>query len=524
MSARQRLSFTVMVALTLALMLVRGVVEGAGPKSPTPAADARVSGRLLDPDGKPLGGAVVCLCARNNLDVYDGKFPADEFESKEKLRAWKNGDGEWWFDETDADGRYTFPRPQGDYTLLASTDAGYVLAKSNEIPPAPTLRLSPWAPIEGVVTSGGKPAGAGIGISGFCTEPHFQSDGPYLHYNVVTDAQGRFTLPRAVAGEYSLHRNLKGSSGVPITVKAEAGKVNHVTIPILGPAVTGRLQIPERLRDQKDLFIETTYIEPLVQLPSVTLPADVLATTPAARDDWYEAWSKTPEGKQVIARHAARGDRQSVRFKPDGSFLAPDVPVGAYTLGVMFFARKNGRIDYEHRLGLASYALTVPPGTDAAVDVQTLEPHAYGTLDAGQAAPDFVFRTLDGKERTLSELKGKVVLLDFWGVWCGACQNELPHLRKLHEAFANNPRFAMISLSVDDEPAVLEKFVRENNMPWTQAILGDRHKAWPVTFYQVSGYPTFYVVGRDGKVLAHGHWSADLEPIISKALGASGSP
>jgi thiol-disulfide isomerase/thioredoxin len=144
---------------------------------------------------------------------------------------------------------------------------------------------------------------------------------------------------------------------------------------------------------------------------------------------------------------------------------------------------------------------------------------------AGKPAPDFTLKdVLQGKDYSLSQFKGKVVLLDFWGTWCGACRFELPKMKALHEAFGNDPRFAMIGLSVHDRPAIVQQFVQKNRLGWVQAAMGDPSKAWCVRLYQVQGYPTFYLIGKDGRVIASGHWADDLWLLVEAALdGGAGA-
>lgn len=69
---------------------------------------------------------------------------------------------------------------------------------------------------------------------------------------------------------------------------------------------------------------------------------------------------------------------------------------------------------------------------------------------AAKRAPDPAFKTLDGQGRKLSDLRGQVVVVNFWATWCGPCQEELPRLSKLAESYRAKPvRFVLISI---DEP------------------------------------------------------------------------
>ena len=71
---------------------------------------------------------------------------------------------------------------------------------------------------------------------------------------------------------------------------------------------------------------------------------------------------------------------------------------------------------------------------------------------AGEAAPDFSLRDINGKEVSLSSYKGKVVLVNFWATWCGPCKLEMPHLDKMDRDLESKG-FEVISISTDDARA-----------------------------------------------------------------------
>lgn len=180
----------------------------------------------------------------------------------------------------------------------------------------------------------------------------------------------------------------------------------------------------------------------------------------------------------------------------------------------------------ETRLEIPSYTFEVPaarPG-EATIDVGDLPPQPYGTTAAGQTVPDFVFPTLDGDLHTLSQFRGKVVLLDFWGTWCGVCARDLPQLKAIYEEHGGDPRFVMISLSVHDEKAKLEAHVQANGMNWTHGILGDPAGAWPVKLCQVQGYPSYWLIDPDGRVIFQDWRIRGLKSWVDKALAAKVSP
>jgi len=512
-----------MSARTLRLvgwLIAFSVLSGAG--APPPATDpAPVAGQLLDAAGKPLAGVYVCLSARH-LDVYDAKLPSQPLD----------GDHLSW-SRSDANGRFSFPAQRGTYALLAHADDGQVIVKSRDVktPDAIELKLVPWSRLEGRVMFGDKPAPAGVAVRAYNLDDAFQDRiGPYLHFSTKTDASGHFVFPRVVPGKYRLQRtvvfNRQLVSGTLLTVTVAPGASTEVALVSMGRSVIGRIPLPDGF-DEKGWYIEGAELARHTPLPAVALPPDVLQMTQADRGRWFESWRQTADGKRTVAeRERSREEGRKVALiDAGGSFRIEDVAAGTYDMPVEFFARKDGRIVYDKVLIRSSFRFTVPPMPDgfdpSPLDVGSLAAQSAGVAHAGETAPDFVMPMLDDEQRTLWQFRGKVVLLDFWGTWCGVCVADLPALKKIHEKFAARPEFVMVSLSVRDELAKLRTFVQEKGMTWPQAILGDPASAWAVTFYPVRGYPSYWLIGADGRVVAHSWRLADVEGRIEEALRAA---
>ncbi len=111
-------------------------------------------------------------------------------------------------------------------------------------------------------------------------------------------------------------------------------------------------------------------------------------------------------------------------------------------------------------------------------------------------APDFTLKTLDEKEITLSKLKGKPILLDFWATWCGPCRESIPHLISLYNAYREKGT-EVIGISMDKgEIERVKNFVKSMNIPYPIAIASSE----VVQKYRVTNLPTTFIIDREGKI------------------------
>jgi pSer/pThr/pTyr-binding forkhead associated (FHA) protein/peroxiredoxin len=118
---------------------------------------------------------------------------------------------------------------------------------------------------------------------------------------------------------------------------------------------------------------------------------------------------------------------------------------------------------------------------------------------AGQPAHSLSLPNLDGTEVSLDAMRGKIVLLNFWATWCGACRSEMPSLEGLYRDFSSYPDFAVLTVSIDQrgKPSVGEFMVRNG---YDFPVLLDTGNV-ASTAYGVSGLPSTFVIGRDGRIV-----------------------
>ncbi len=139
-------------------------------------------------------------------------------------------------------------------------------------------------------------------------------------------------------------------------------------------------------------------------------------------------------------------------------------------------------------------------------------------ITAGQVAPDFSAATLDGQTVTLSALRGKVVLVDFWATWCMPCVAELPNVRKAHDAYGATGELVVLGISMDHDRAKVERFAR-GNAPWQHIIGGPAEDNTIARKYAVSGVPATFLIDHEGKVVARDVRGRRLLPAIMTQIG-----
>ena len=110
-------------------------------------------------------------------------------------------------------------------------------------------------------------------------------------------------------------------------------------------------------------------------------------------------------------------------------------------------------------------------------------------------APDFQLTTLNKRVMRLSELKGKVVVLNFWATWCGPCVVEMPHFQKTARKYTGDPRVVFIAISVDDNRALVGPFLKR--MGYTELVAYDGGAAQS---YQIASIPTTLIIDRDSVI------------------------
>jgi hypothetical protein len=313
---------------------------------------------------------------------------------------------------TDSDGAFNLPAVLPSPTIVAVHEEGFAEITGDQLATNATVVLEPWGKVEGTLwltqdvgtneevmivdSTGTEVSGINFDWSIFKTD---------------TDDQGRFSFSFVPPGKRQVvrliqqdNRSWMWADQTPVTVKP--GQTTEVKIGGNGCRIVGQLvasDSTEKVNWASGRFsLHTEFPRPPVQFKT--------------RQE-AEEWNNSPAARAARAQYR----HLPVSVRSDGSLRVDNVPTGKYTLDLAFTQPQENRPGMGQTLGRISREITVPGDSgdpaQAVLDLGTLELKLAASLSTGKPAPEIQGQDVDGAKFKLSEFRGKVVMIDFWGDW-----------------------------------------------------------------------------------------------------------
>lgn len=195
-------------------------------------------------------------------------------------------------------------------------------------------------------------------------------------------------------------------------------------------------------------------------------------------------------------------------------------------LGVMELQVAQGlgtALEYSGEQDLAAEAYTVLGELLAKSDTEQVAAMAERLIGAGRRM-NLVGKplklqgtTFTGKPFDIKDLKGKVVLVDFWATWCGPCRAEHPNIEKNYEKYRDKG-FEVVGISLDQDREALSEYLDEHAMPWI-VLHEEGGKSEASDYYGIFGIPAMMLVDKEGKVVSLNARGQRLGTELERLLG-----
>lgn len=150
-------------------------------------------------------------------------------------------------------------------------------------------------------------------------------------------------------------------------------------------------------------------------------------------------------------------------------------------------------------------------GNGASEDTGAEDSNAPGT-DADDEiimVPDFTLKDLEGNEVSLSDYRGKIVVLNFWAVWCKYCVEEMPDFNELDKELAEAGDAVVLAVNVDEPYETVNGFLTKNDIDIKVLMDEGARVSWEL--FGVNSYPTTFIVNKDGSLYAYLPGKTDLK-------------
>ena len=131
----------------------------------------------------------------------------------------------------------------------------------------------------------------------------------------------------------------------------------------------------------------------------------------------------------------------------------------------------------------------------------------------GKQLPDFSAVAVDGTPISVSNYRGKLLVLNWCAKWCGFCEPEIPYLKKVYEEY-HHKGLEVVGVSLDESEAELREYIKEHDMLWPQIFDGKGWETELARYFSINSVPSQWLIDRDGTILSVGTRGEQLEYLV----------
>jgi len=475
-------------------------------------------GWVLDPNGSPAARASV--------------IAARLLQGRARLEV-----GDIWA-ETRPDGRFTLPLQPDGRGLLVVSDSGIAGVSESTFQPGDVIQLLAWAHVEGVYTINGRPV-AGLLLSLSVPDPIKGGLRTPYHYECRTDSEGRYVFDRVIPGRVTLSCRSGSGEGPGTEFSLEPGESQTRDIAVEGVQATAQLHLP---LDRVDLdFSHCRFrIQGCADLSTFNVTETDLDWPQAFRGRWYREWIETEPGRryQEICHqvNALEAYRSATSVYATGLLHLENIPPGQYWLsGTFMDPSKVNTLDYPMSdIGTLRCLLTVPDVTQAAgesFNLGTLHLSTVPRVEVGNMAPDLALFTTSGDPITLSQFRGKYLLLDlgFQSYRSSSYERDyVPVLKKL----SRDPGLSILSVDVSWGFPIaaiaphMKQEIRDLGVTWTLGLADTAYGQSPIDLSDYMGpghFPGLILLDPEGRIVATKIPLDELEGRVREIMASTAS-
>lgn len=351
---------------------------------------------------------------------------------------------------------------------------------------------------------------------------------------------------QVVNGKFSIQVSFKGlASSVMITATYNGKSISQGSSDIKSLLVDengAKIYIKDKVRDaiisdspletERDRFVNATYIP---EADSAGMHFYINGTSPIVTQIMFGDNSNSEENKKLKAflekqerflTQKLALQRKFIGQNPDSYFAIlaiedqirygkdlPSIPAMIKSLS----PRLQNSGEMKLTWALLEKTKSAPNTHESIEKMEQKMKDSHKTLTIGSTAPDFTLKDEKNKSVSLSDFKGKYVLLDFWASWCVPCRKENPNLIKAYNEFKNR-NFTVVGIALEEKRSEQAWFnaIKKDGLPWTQLV--DFEDAVAGKLYNVHSIPSNYLIDPSGKIIGVNLHSEELQQKLTEIL------